>query len=172
MSELVDDRISKINFDDRGSEIESRVPRFSYAYDRLGGILFGGIFVGSGIGVSIAGAPFIFPLLFVPIGSIIMLVSLRNYLTAIRTVVSKKGIFYQSSLIGIWKQEKDMSINNFKEFTIKSASTWQSNSGTARHFFAIQASDNSGKSIVIVDKVEGQETADALVEKFERLIYQ
>ncbi len=171
MSKLVDDRISKLHINDRDSEIETWIPRFSYAYNRIGGVFFGGIFVGAGIGVSIGGAPFIFPLLFVPVGSIIMLVCIRNYLTATRTLISNEGIQQYNSFIGIFKKEKKILTNEFGKFSIKDASTWQSSSGTKSYYFAIQANPNNGKSIVVVDKVEGKETAEALVEKFEKLIY-
>ncbi len=172
MAELVDHRISKINADDRGSEIELTVPRFSYTLERLGSMLFGSVFVGAGVGVSIGGAPFIFPLLFVPIGSIIFLITLRNYITAIRVIVNKEGISCRRSFIGILKKEKEISIANLDGFSIKKASTWQSNSGTTRYYFAINANNRYGKHITVVDRVEGKESAEALVKKFDKIIKQ
>jgi hypothetical protein len=169
MSDLTQERIDSLNAKDSGSELEFFVPRFSYAYNRVGGVIFGAIFVGSGVGVYIAGAPFIFPLIFVPIGAIIAWVSLRNYLTAIQTFVNKEGIVFKSSFIGLKKRTVTISSSESVSFTVKNATNVNSTDANKFHF-AIEAKGAAGKSIVVVDRIEGRESADALVERFKSVL--
>jgi hypothetical protein len=172
MVELTLDRIDQINADDRGNEFELRFPRFSYLGDRFGGILFGGIFLGSGIGVSIAGAPIIFPIVFVPIGSAVLLHGIIAMLTAHRVMVRADGIFRRSSFVGLIKTLKHFSTNDIEGLNIIKATRWESSHGPKRYFFTIEAKNKQGKKLKLVDRIEGDDSARALVDRFNEILKQ
>ncbi|TCS41079.1 DUF3592 domain-containing protein [Reinekea marinisedimentorum] len=167
MPSLNNSRIDALDMEDRSHEIEFYVPRFSYFKDRSFSFLFGAIFLGSGIGVSIAGAPFIFTLIFVPIGSIFCLASLYTLLTSIRTMVREDGIYRQTSFLGLYKKNSHISFKEFSDFTLKPAMMWQNAQGARRHFFAIVARSDQKKKITVVERVEGKGSAESLIRRFE-----
>jgi hypothetical protein len=170
MDTLTDHRIAALHMEDRNTEIEFYIPRFSHFKDRLFSLLFGGIFLGSGIGVSIAGAPFIFPLIFVPIGMIFCITAVYGFLTSIKTLVREDGIYRQTNFLGLYKKNHHISFKQFKEFSIKPAMMWQNAQGPKRHFFAIIALNQAKKKIVIVERLEGKAAAKTLVDRFTNLM--
>lgn len=170
MPALNDHRIGALDMQDRNTEVEFYVPRFAYFKDRFFSFIFGAIFLGSGIGVSIAGAPFIFPLIFVPIGAIFCLTSLYGLLTSIKTMVREDGIYRQTSFIGLYKKNSHISFKEFGHFTLKPAMMWQNAQGARRHFFSIVARSDLNKKIVVVERVEGKGAAEELIERFNEVM--
>jgi hypothetical protein len=170
MDQLIDERINQLNIKQQSNELTYTIPRFAYPYERLGGVIFGGIFVASGIGASLGGAPFIFPLLFVPIGALIAIGSLKAYLTAAYITVSPNGVHRLNSLIGLFKKNKIIHTQDLTSLKISQASTWKSNQGPSRHYYAIHAHGKQKQKIVIIDRVEGRDSAEVLCERFNNLI--
>jgi hypothetical protein len=170
MVELTFDRIEQLDAEDRGNEFEVSFPRFSYPLERLGGVVFGAIFVGSGIAASMGGAPFIFPLLFVPIGGIIAIVSLVYYLTAAQVLVRNDGVFRRSSFLGLTKKLKSIPAQSISEIHLKPASTWENSSGPKRYYFLIEAIGEQGQKVKLIDRIEGKDTANALIDRFNTIL--
>lgn len=171
MESLTDHRLAQLDMDDRGKEIEFRVPRFSYFKDRFFSFLFGSIFLGSGIGVSIAGAPFIFPLFFVPIGLAFCLGSIYALLTEVNTLVREDGIYRRTSFIGLIRKTKKISADEYKEFKQKPAMMWQSQPGAQKHFFTLVAHGENKTRFSVVERVEGKKAAEELISRFEEILY-
>ncbi|MFQ3231144.1 DUF3592 domain-containing protein [Reinekea sp.] len=168
--ELTIDRIDQLNADDRGNEFELRFPRFSYLGDRLASILFGSIFLGSGIGVYIAGAPIIFPIVFAPIGLAVMLHSVVAMLTAHRVMVRSDGVFRRSSFMGLIKKLKHFAVADLDSISIGKATRWESSHGSKRYFFAIEAKNKQGEKFKLVDRIEGDDSAQAIVDRFNQIL--
>ena len=170
MDQLIDERIERLNINQQGYEFTYTIPRFAYPYERLGGVVFGGVFIASGIGASLGGAPFIFPLLFVPIGSLIAIGSLKAYLTAAYIRISPNGVSRLNSVIGLFKKAQHIKTSELASFKISQASTWKNSQGPSRHYYAIHAHGEQKQKIEVIDRVEGRDSAEVLCERFNNLI--
>ena len=170
MIELTLDRIDQLKGDDRGHEYEVQFPRFSYPGERFASFMFGAIFLGSGIGVSIAGAPIIFPIVFVPIGGVVLLHSVIAFLTAHQVMVRSDGIYRRSSFIGLLKKLKHFSVDEIDNISIKKATKWESTSGPKRYFFTVEAKSKLGKKLKLIDRVEGEDSDQALQARYNEIL--
>ncbi|MDN3648034.1 DUF3592 domain-containing protein [Reinekea marina] len=166
MLELSVDRIDQLNAKDNGTEFEVWFPRFSRIGERLASFLFGSVFVGSGYGVHLAGGPFIFPLIFIPIGGLFALHSLVTFLTEFRVMVRAEGVFRRSSLVGVYKKLKSLPVDSIASVDIQKAATWETSGANKRHYYSVQAKPKQGKGILLIDKVEGKESAEMIRDRF------
>ncbi|WP_196159390.1 DUF3592 domain-containing protein [Reinekea sp. G2M2-21] len=165
LNELTESRLALLHIEEQVNQLVITEPRFSYIYERMGGILFGAVFMGSGIGVSMAGAPFIFPLVFCPIGFLFFWISLRNLLTKVVTTATVDGLHQQRSFIGLIRKQQTIAADELSALDINKATGWESSQTAKRHFFTLLAKGRGKQTMKLIERVEGKEAATVLKDK-------
>lgn len=163
-SQRVQNRIAELGLEDTGQTLRMTHPYFRRFGERVSIFLFGSVFMGSGIGVSFIGAPFIFPLVFVPIGFGFMAFAIYALINKYDVSIAYNLIQTQRTLLGIFKTQHSFDRNEIKRFEKSQASVWQGQQGDQKHFYTIKAVPKSGKPHLLIEKLEGKAAADTMVD--------
>jgi len=167
---VINERISSLQIQDNRDAVTVFTPRFSLVLERLSGVLFGGVFLASGIGVWLGGAPFIFPLFFVPVGSLFVLGGLRSLFTSVNVTVDGNGIKRQSSLLGLPEKNVVIASTDIAQLTVQKASSWEFGQAQKKNLYAISAKGKTNTKIQLIERIEGKDAAEKLRQRFQELL--
>jgi hypothetical protein len=163
----VDDRIRVLKLDDDGQDITIKHPYFRRLLERIGIFLFGSIFVASGTGVYIAGAPIIFPIFFIPIGAAFCIFAIYALINRYTVTVAPNSLTMERRILGLFGKTQSIAWSDIKRLEKSQASVWQGQQGNQKHYYTLKAVPNVGKPVVLIEKLEGKVAADSVLEQLE-----
>lgn len=130
----------------------------------LGILMFGLVFIGSGVLIP----SLIFNIIFPLIGAIVFLCGANMFLSALDVRIGVHGITSQKSLLGFKLKEKFIPSYGLKGFVAKES--YSVGSGTKMiHYFKLEAHGSEGEKIVVAKKLKWQDEVEAAIAKFEAL---
>jgi len=169
MDQLADSRIERLNIQEEDGQLSLYYPMFHDFGQRAASILFGSVFVASGVGIGLGGGSFIFPLFFVPIGGLFIFFAVAGLIRSYKVTLSANGIETETNTLGVWRQSMQVEASKVIKFETKNAHGWKGGNDQKVHCL-IEANLEQGKAVKIVERVESKEAAKKLVHRFEEII--
>ena len=143
--------------------LELYFPRGRNAGVKLGVIVFGLVFLGSGIGAGAMGAPIIFPITFGLIGGGVVLGGLYGLLNSLAVHIGHDGIHSQRKLLGLSIGRHAARAAEVRELRIHKGGSMTS--GTEHKiFYSIKAHLIDGGKITVAESLIGQQAAQQAAE--------
>ncbi|MFT3733745.1 MAG: hypothetical protein QM776_01695 [Rhodocyclaceae bacterium] len=160
---------------DAVSDIE-RIPggvRITLPYGRNPGnaamaLAFGLGFGGAGVASGFLGAPWLFPLIFGGIGAAAVLAALYGLTNSLRVSVDTRGIASERRVLGFVAMRHQAEREQIRQLRLKESYRTQT-SGRHKVTYRVVAELDSGKLLTLVNSLQGQEAAEAMLEELGRL---
>jgi hypothetical protein len=164
-AERVTKRLSQLDIDDDGQTVLIQHHYGRRLLERIGIMLFGSVFVGSGIGLYLVGAPIIFPIMFTPIGAAFVVFAVYALTNHYVVNLSTKSLITHRRILGLFGQQQEIPTSQIKRLEVSPASVWRGQQGNQKYYYTIKAVLTSGKSVVLVEMAEGKVAAESLKDK-------
>lgn len=129
-------------------------------------LLFGVIFAGAGIGAGYGGAPVIFPVLFVFVGTMIGLFGIYYLAKSLHVQVTHEGVKSRRFLFGYPMTSKAIAASDVIRLSIKDGATMNSgNKSTV--FYQLIAESREGLKVTLAERLTSRAEVTLLKESFE-----
>lgn len=146
--------------------IEAYFPAFRRPAQGFITILFGLAFALAGYFAGTRGAPLIFPLLFMPIGSLIACWGLFYLGKSLRVSVTRDGVRTRRFLFSYPLSSKRMAREQLSGFEIDQGATMQTGNKTTV-YYRVYAKGSDGKRFPVAERLSSRAEAELLKETFE-----
>lgn len=146
--------------------IEAHFPAFQRPAQGFITIVFGLAFAAAGYFAGSQGAPLIFPLMFIPIGTFIAGYGVFYLGKSLRVVVTRDGVRSRRYLFSYPLTSRRVAKGEFKGFVIDQGASMQSGNKTTV-YYRLYATRRGGKRFPVAERLTGRAEAELLQETFE-----
>jgi hypothetical protein len=146
--------------------IEAFFPALQRPAQGIASIIFGLIFAGAGAAAGSNGAPLIFPLVFMPVGTLIACYGVFYLGKSLRVSITRDGIRTRRFLCGYPLTSKQMLRADFKHFEIDQGATMQTGNKTTV-FYRLYANSQGKQRFPVAERLSSRSEAELLKETYQ-----